>query len=159
MLPIENTAEYLSVSLPTSPDSLVIISVCTVGLAGFLLMMGVLISGGRVQTAIFGGAALVFAIGAYVPLQGVVIANAQTIENHMKENIKTKYKASLELESSKGLFANATDLDQKKKYKLVFEDGASGEYEMYFKETGEPVVVVDAASANQAPAGVEASAQ
>ena len=146
MFAAENTVEYLNVYSSTLPDPVVSTSLVIVAAAGFVIMMGQLIFDGSVRSILFGTFTFVLAMGAVVPLQTAARDNISTIKQNMATNIETKYGATWEMpDLTESSIETVSGLDKPKKYKLVFENGATAEYELYFNENSEPVV-------NEAPA-------
>lgn len=75
-------------------------------------------------------------IGCTISSERMQDIRSQVIAN-MKSNVAAKFGAELELRD--GLSHN---LNEPSTYKLrFFDDGASGEYEIYFEKSGEPMVI------------------
>jgi hypothetical protein len=86
------------------------------------------------------------AIGALLAITGLVgmgffsitdFDNKEEIVKNMSSNVETKFNADLKFHEP----ARTFNLDTPREYTLVFENGSSAEYTMYFKKTGEPVIV------------------
>lgn len=101
-------------------------------------------------------AGFLFVVGAITALVGVGLYGGLTYSNtqirtqiaeNMVKNVQTKYGAKLDIDVQKDANKPNSELtqhlDQPKQYNLVFPDGVSASYKIYFKDTSEPVVVED----------------
>lgn len=97
-----------------------------------------------------------FVVGAITALVGVGLYAGLTYSNtqirtqiaeNMVKNVQTKYGAKLDIDVNKDANKPNSELtqhlDQPKQYTLVFPNGVSGSYKIYFKDTSEPVIVED----------------
>lgn len=101
--------------------------------AGFLFILGALT-----------------ALGSFGLLLGLQHSNTQIrthIVENMVANVQSKYGAKLEIDASKKQDdpKNETtqNLDKPKQYTLIFPNGASAGYKMYFTDKSEPMIVDD----------------
>ena len=147
MFSMSKAADYADVFLnPDTDASLPIIFLALVGVGFLLMFWAFVISSSSAYVVVGAGGLLVFGgvLGFIMTIDNVQDVKSEIYEN-MQANVKEKYGADLKLSQTleKSVYG---DLDQTKTYTLKFDNGASSSYQMYFKKSGEPVVV------NPAPA-------
>lgn len=82
-----------------------------------------------------------------VPAALSVSSAKDAVVENMVANVEAKYDAELKLDKNfRNTFEGWAELGEPHDYTLVFRDGVSAEYKMYFKKSGEPVVVDDSAA-------------
>lgn len=141
------TTDFAEVFLQTHDPSLTVI------------LIVLIIGGGILATCQFDrseedDAGFFFVLGALVAIGGLILtvgiehSNNQIstkIAENMVSNVESKYGAKLDIDMSKDKLRKETtkDLDKPKQYTLIFKNGASAGYKMYFTNAGEPIIVDD----------------
>lgn len=144
---ITATSDFANVYLETHSPSIGVVLV-------FIIIVGGILAAVQLDRSEEDSAGFLFVLGALTAIVGIaLVAGLQytntkisnKIAEHMVSNVESKYGAKLEIDMSKDKLQKETtnDLQKPKQYTLVFKNGTSAGYKMYFTDKSEPVIVQD----------------
>jgi hypothetical protein len=155
MFPTLVNAEYADVFLNTSPNpTFQMIAYIVIGVGILILLSSMLFtfSDESFPVLMIGFVVAMLGVMALPLIQLEVVSQESKIMENMVSNVKEKYNAELQVSREQ-----ITGLEKYNTYTLEFDNGATGEYQIRFERSGEPMITEEPTIPT--PAELESSAK